>query len=82
MTKHTIAAPLVLDGPMNGAWFLAYVEQALASTLTRGDVVVMDNLGSHKGQAVRKAIRRAGAHILLLPPTVPISIRPNRSSRS
>lgn len=66
-----ITAPLVLDQPMNGQWFLAYVEQALVPTLKPGDVVIMDNLGSHKGAAVRKAIRNARAHLLFLPPYSP-----------
>ena len=66
-----IDAPLVLDQPMNGEWFLAYVEQSLLPTLKRGDVVIMDNLGSHKGRAVRQAIRKAGAHLLFLPPYSP-----------
>ena len=66
-----ITAPFVLDGPINGDWFLAYVEQVLVPTLSPGDVVVMDNLGSHKGKAVRRAIRKAGAHLLFLPPYSP-----------
>src|SRR5665213_1777874 len=66
-----ITAPFVLDGPINGEWFSAYVEQVLVPTLSPGDVVVMDNLGSHKGQAVRRAIRKAGAHLLFLPPYSP-----------
>jgi len=66
-----IDAPFVLDGPINGAWFLAYVEQMLVPTLKPGDVVVMDNLGSHKGKAVRRAIRKAGAHLIFLPPYSP-----------
>ncbi|MDP3747519.1 MAG: IS630 family transposase, partial [Phenylobacterium sp.] len=66
-----ITAPVVLDQPINGEWFRAYVEQALVPTLRPGDVVVMDNLGSHKGQAVRQAIRKAGAHLLFLPPYSP-----------
>ena len=66
-----IDAPLVLDQPMNGEWFLAYVEQSLVPTLKAGDVVIMDNLGSHKGRAVRQAIRKAGAHLLFLPPYSP-----------
>ena len=48
-----IDAPFVLDGPINGEWFLAYVQQLLIPTLSPGDIVVMDNLGSHKGKAVR-----------------------------
>ena len=68
---NEITAPFVLDGPINGDWFLAYVEQVLIPTLKPGDVVVMDNLGSHKSQAVRRAIRKAGAHLLFLPPYSP-----------
>ena len=66
-----IDAPLVLDGPINGESFLAWVEQMLVPTLTRGDIVIMDNLGSHKGVAVRRVIRAAGAHLLFLPPYSP-----------
>ncbi|MEH2469626.1 transposase [Nitrobacteraceae bacterium AZCC 2161] len=66
-----IDAPLVLDGPINGESFLAWVEQMLVPTLASGDVVIMDNLGSHKGLAVRQAIRAAGAHPLFLPPYSP-----------
>jgi transposase len=66
-----IDAPCVLDGPINGQLFTAYVEQFLVPTLKPGDVVVMDNLGSHKGKAVRKAIRAAGAKLLFLPPYSP-----------
>lgn len=66
-----IDAPCVLDGPINGAIFLAWVTQFLVPTLRPGDVVVLDNLGSHKGQAVRKAIRAAGAKLLFLPPYSP-----------
>jgi transposase len=66
-----IDAPCVLDGPINGQSFLAYVEQFLVPTLTPGDIVIMDNLGSHKGHAVRCAIRSAGAKLLFLPPYSP-----------
>ena len=66
-----IDAPCVVDGPINGRIFLAYVEQFLAPTLKPGDVVIMDNLGSHKGMAVRRAIRAAGAKLLFLPPYSP-----------
>ena len=66
-----ITAPFVLDGPINGAWFTAYVEQVLVPTLKPGDVVVMDNLASHKSGAVRLAIRKAGAHLIFLPPYSP-----------
>jgi transposase len=63
-----IDAPFVLDGPINGQTFTAYVEQFLVPTLAPGDVVTLDNLGSHKGAAARKAIRAVGARILFLPP--------------
>ena len=66
-----ITAPCVLDGPMNAASFLAYVEQALVPTLRPGDIVVMDNLSSHKGAAIRRAIRAAGAKLFFLPPYSP-----------
>jgi transposase len=66
-----IEAPCVIDGPINGRSFLAYVEQILVPTLVPGDVVIMDNLGSHKGQAVRRAIRAAGAKLFFLPPYSP-----------
>ena len=64
-------APMVLDGPMTGRWFLAYVEQILCPTLRAGDVVIMDNLPAHKSAAVRAAITATGAHLLLLPPYSP-----------
>ena len=66
-----MVAPMVLDGPMNGAAFLAYVQQVLAPELKPGDIVIMDNLSSHKGPAVRAAIEAAGAHLLYLPPYSP-----------
>lgn len=66
-----MTAPMVLDGPINGAAFLAYVEQVLVPELSHGDIVVMDNLGSHKGKAVREAIEAAGARLLFLPPYSP-----------
>jgi transposase len=62
-----ITAPCVIDGPINGTSFRAYVEQFLVPTLSRGDVVIMDNLGSHKSQAVRRLIRAAGAKLFFLP---------------
>ncbi|WP_376967063.1 transposase [Azospirillum sp. A26] len=62
-----IVAPLTLDRPINGAMFTAWVEQFLVPTLAPGDVVVLDNLGSHKGAAVRSAIRNVSAHLLFLP---------------
>ena len=63
-----IDAPCVLDQPVNGQSFTAYVEQCLVPTLAPGDVVIMDNLSSHKRPAVRKAIRSVGARLLFLPP--------------
>jgi transposase len=62
-----ITAPCVIDGPINGTSFRAYVEQFLVPTLSRGDVVILDNLGSHKGQPVRRLIRAAGAKLFFLP---------------
>ena len=62
-----IEAPCVIDGPINGRSFLAYVEQMLVPTLRPGDIVIMDNLASHKRQAIRRAIRAAGAKLLFLP---------------
>jgi transposase len=73
-----IDAPCVLDGPINGDSFLAYVEQMLVPTLKPGDIVVIDNLGSHKGKAVRRAIRAAGAKLFFCRPTAPTSIRSSR----
>jgi transposase len=66
-----IEAPCVFDGPINGMSFLAYVEQVLVPTLRSGDIVVIDNLGSHKGKAVGRAIRAAGARLVFLPPYSP-----------
>ena len=66
-----IDAPCVVDGPINGRSFQAYVEQILVPALNPGDIVIMDNLGSHKGKAVRKAIRAAGAKLFFLPPYSP-----------
>jgi transposase len=62
-----IEAPWFLDGPINGESFRTYVEKVLVPTLKPGDIVIMDNLGSHKGKAVRQAIRSAGAKLFLLP---------------
>ena len=66
-----IDAPCVLDGPVNAKAFQTYVEHFLIPTLAKGDVVVMDNLSSHKSPPVRKAIRKAGAHLIFLPPYSP-----------
>lgn len=62
-----VEAPWLIDGPINGERFRLYIEKVLVPTLQNGDIVVMDNLGSHKGQAVRRAIRQAGAKLLFLP---------------
>ena len=66
-----IAAPFVLDGAINRSAFQAYVSQVLVPGLGPGDTIVMDNLGSHKGPAVRAAIAAAGARVLFLPPYSP-----------
>ncbi len=62
-----VDAPWILDGPIDGEAFLAYVTHELAPTLSAGDIVVAGNLGSHKSPAVRSAIRQAGARLILLP---------------
>ena len=66
-----IDAPFVIDGPINGAMFQLYVETQLAPTLAKGDIVILDNLGSHKGAAARKAINAVGARMWFLPPYSP-----------
>ena len=71
LRHDAITAPCVIDGPINGETFTAYVEQFLVPTLAAGDIVIMDNLGSHKSAAVRAAIEAAGAHLLYLPPYSP-----------
>lgn len=67
LRRGSVDAPFLFDGPINGERFRAWVEQALVPTLKPGDVVILDNLGSHKGKAIRSAIRDAGAHLLFLP---------------
>jgi len=62
-----IVAPLVLDGPVNAAAFRAWIEQFLGPTLTPGDIVIADNLGSHKVAGVREAIEARGASMMFLP---------------
>ena len=62
-----IEAPWLLDGPINGEKFRLYVDRVLVPTLAPGDIVVMDNLGSHKGSDVRRAIRSTGAKLFFLP---------------
>lgn len=66
-----VAAPCVLDGPMDGESFRAYVEQFVVPILKPGDIVVMDNLASHKVAGVREAIEAAGAELRYLPPYSP-----------
>ena len=66
-----LTAPCVFDGPINGECFRAYVEQQLVPTLKPGDIVIMDNLGSHKSAALRRMIRAAGARLWFLPPYSP-----------
>ena len=68
---HGLTAPFVVDQPMNRRIFETYVETQLAPTLQKGDVVIMDNLSSHKGSKVDDAIRARGAWILFLPPYSP-----------
>lgn len=71
LRQDGIIAPLVMDCPMNGLIFKMYVRECLAPHLRPGDTVIMDNLGSHKSQAVRDAITSQGAHLLFLPPYSP-----------
>ena len=66
-----LTAPCVFDGPINGECFRAYVEQQLVPVLRPGDIVIMDNLGSHKSAAIRQAIQAAGARLWFLPPYSP-----------
>jgi transposase len=71
LRSDRIDAPCVIDGPINGESFLAYVEQILLPALRPGDIVIIDNLGSHKGKAVRRLIRSVGAKLFFLPPYSP-----------
>jgi transposase len=71
LRHDSITAPCVFDGPINGENFRAYIEQVLVPTLKPGDIVVMDNLGSHKSGAIRSAIRSVGARLFYLPPYSP-----------
>ena len=71
LRRDGLTAPMLLDGPMNGVAFLAYVEQVLVPTLVPGDQVIMDNLPAHKVSGVKQAIEAAGATRLLLPPYSP-----------
>ncbi len=71
LRSDQLTAPCVFDGPINGESFRAYVEQQLVKVLKPGDIVVMDNLGSHKSPTVRQMIRKAGARLWYLPPYSP-----------
>ena len=71
LRSDALTAPCVIDGPMNGNTFLAYVEQILAPSLKPGDIVVLDNLSAHKVARVREAVEAAGARLLYLPPYSP-----------
>jgi transposase len=71
LRRDSITAPFVIDKPMNSAIFKAYLEQCLVPTLKPGDIVVMDNLSSHKSDEVRQIIEAAGATLLYLPPYSP-----------
>lgn len=71
LRQDRIAAPCVFDGPMNADCFRAYVEQCLAPTLSVGDIVVLDNLSSHKVAGIRETIEAVGASLLYLPPYSP-----------
>lgn len=71
LTAEGLIAPFVLDGPINADCFLAYVEQILISALREGDIVILDNLSSHKGEDAARLIESAGARLLFLPPYSP-----------
>lgn len=77
-----VTAPWLIDGPINGESFRVYIESVLVPTLRPGDFVIMDNLGSHKGHAVRRAIRAAGARLFFLPKYSPDLHRSSSSSPS
>lgn len=67
LRRDRIDAPCLFDGPINGEVFLVWVQTFLVPTLCTGDIVIMDNLGSHRGSKVRQAIRQAGAKLFFLP---------------
>jgi transposase len=71
LRRHRLTAPLVADGPMDGEMFLAWVRQFLGPTLQPGDIVILDNLSSHKVAGVREALAAVGATVLYLPPYSP-----------
>ena len=71
LRHDAITAPCVFDGPINGESFRLYVDRILVPSLKQGDIVIMDNLGSHKSEVVRQSIRAAGARLFFLPPYSP-----------
>jgi len=71
LRNRTVTAPMVMDGPMDGSAFLAYVREFLCPTLEPGDVVIADNLSSHKVAGVKEAIETVGATLRYLPPYSP-----------
>lgn len=71
LRHHRLTAPMVIDGPMDGELFLAWVEQFLCPTLQSADIVILDNLSSHKVEGVQQAIAAVGAMVLYLPPYSP-----------
>ena len=73
LRSDAITTPLVVDRPMNGAIFQAWLEQQLSPTLTEGDVIIMDNLPAHKVADVRAIIEKAGANCFTCRPIRPIS---------
>src|SRR5690554_261612 len=79
LRSSALLAPCVIDGPINGALFRAYIEQFLVPNLSPGDIVVIDNLGSHRSRAVRHAIVQAGQSSHSCRPTPPTSTRSSRS---
>ena len=80
LRNDRIEAPCLFDGPINGERFLAYVEQFLVPTLKRDDIVILDNLGSHKGKAVRAAVKPPVRAFCSFPNTRPTLIRSSSSS--
>jgi transposase len=71
LRHHQLTAPMITDGPMDGEMFLAYVRKFLCPTLQSGDIVILDNLSSHKVAGVKEALTAAGATLLYLPPYSP-----------
>jgi len=71
LRHNRLTAPFTIDGAVNGEVFLAYIRQVLVPTLKKGDIVIMDNLGSHKIAGIREALRAASATLLFVPPYSP-----------